>query len=64
MKINVKTTNRILLILGVVIVVAAAISCIWLNDAQRMVVGIGAFFAVLNLLFLSYFFNKNVRRRR
>lgn len=64
MKINVKKTNQILLILGVIIVLAAGIACIWLNDAQRMVVGIGAFFAVLNLLFLSYFFNKNINRRR
>ncbi len=59
MKINVKQTNRILWILGIVMVVAGGVWCIFLNEAQRIIVGIGLALAIINLLGLSYFFNRN-----
>lgn len=64
MKAFVKNINRILLALGVVIVLAALISLFFLNDPQRIVVGIGAALGLVNLLGLAYFFNKNVRGGR
>lgn len=64
MKPFVKNINRILLVLGGIIIIAALISLFFLNDVQRMVVGIGAALGVVNLLGLAYFFNKNVRGGR
>lgn len=62
MQINTKITNRILMVLGLLIIVAAAISCFFLNEAQRIVVLLGAGLGIVNLLGLSYFFNKNSGR--
>lgn len=64
MKLNVRRTNQFLKLLALLIVLAALISLIWLNDAQRIVVGIGAGLGLINLLGLAYFFNKNTRPRR
>lgn len=64
MKSFIKNINRILLVLGVVIILAALISLFFLNDAQRMVVGLGAALGIVNLLGLAYFFNKNAGGRR
>ncbi len=63
MKINIEKINRIITILIILIVISAGIACIWLNEAQRIVVGIGAFFAIINLLGMRFFFNKNNKRR-
>lgn len=64
MKIDVKRTNLILKVIAAVVVVGAAVWCIWLNDAQRIVVAGGAALGLVNLLGLAYFFNKNMRPRR
>lgn len=64
MKIDVKRTNLILKVIAAVVVVGAAVWCIWLNDAQRIVVAGGAVLGLVNLLGLAYFFNKNMRSRR
>lgn len=64
MKSFVEKTNRMLIILGVLIVVAAAISLFFLNEAQRLVVIIGAGLGILNLLVLAFFVNKNGGNRR
>lgn len=64
MKPFVKNINRMLLILGVVIVLVSFVSMIWLNEAQRLVVLIGAGLGILNLLGLAFFVNKNANRRK
>lgn len=63
MKINLEKTNRIINILIILVIVAGAISAIFLNEAQRIIVGIGVALGVLNLLGIRYFFNKNNRPR-
>ncbi len=63
MKINIEKINKIITVLIILIIVSAGLACIWLNDAQRIVVGIGTFFAVINLLGMRFFFNKNNKRR-
>lgn len=64
MKINIKTTNRILWGIGICMVVAAAVACLFLNEAQRIVVAAGLVLGVVNLAGLFYFFNKNATPRR
>lgn len=64
MKIDIKKTNRILMILAVLIIIAAAVACFFLNEAQRIVVAIGVALGLVNLLGLGYFFNKNVSSHR
>lgn len=64
MQLNSNKVNNILRILALVIIVGAVVSYFFLNDAQRIVVGIGAVLALVNLLGLGYFFNKNTGRRR
>lgn len=63
MKINLEKTNRIISILIVLVIVAGAISAIFLNEVQRIIVGVGVVLGVLNLLGVRYFFNKNNRPR-
>lgn len=63
MNINTKSTNKILLTIGIAIIVGALIWSISLNEAQRIVVIVGATLGIVNLLALSYFFNKNTNRR-
>lgn len=63
MQINTKVTNKILMILAVLIIVATVVSFFFLNEAQRIVVLIGAALGIINLLGLGYFFNKNAGRR-
>lgn len=63
MQINTKVTNKILMVLAVLIIVATVVSFFFLNDAQRIVVLIGAALGIINLLGLGYFFNKNAGRR-
>ena len=63
MQINTKVTNKILMTLAVLIIVATVVSFFFLNEAQRIVVLIGAALGIINLLGLGYFFNKNVGRR-
>lgn len=63
MQINTKVTNKILMVLAVLIIVATAVSFFFLNEAQRIVVLIGAALGIINLLGLGYFFNKNAGRR-
>ena len=41
------------------IIIAALISLLFLNEAQRMIVGMGAGLGIINLLGLLYFVNKN-----
>lgn len=64
MKPFVKNINRMLLILGVVIILVSFVSMIWLNEAQRLVVLIGAGLGILNLLGLAFFVYKNANRRK
>lgn len=63
MQIDIKQTNRILLILGIIIVVAGAIAGLFLNEAQRIIIAIGVVLGIVNLLGLSYFFRQNSNRR-
>lgn len=63
MQINTKVTNKILMVLAVLIIVATIVSFFFLNEAQRIVVLIGAALGIINLLGLGYFFNKNAGRR-
>ena len=63
MQINTKVTNKILMVLAVLIIVATVVSFFFLNEAQRLVVLIGAALGIINLLGLGYFFNKNAGRR-
>lgn len=63
MQINSKVTNKILMTLAVLIIVATVVSFFFLNEAQRIVVLIGAALGIINLLGLGYFFNKNAGRR-
>ena len=63
MQINTKVTNKILMVLAVLIIVATVVSFFFLNEAQRIVVFIGAALGIINLLGLGYFFNKNAGRR-
>lgn len=63
MQINTKVTNKILMVLAVLITVATVVSFFFLNEAQRIVVLIGAALGIINLLGLGYFFNKNAGRR-
>ena len=63
MQINTKVTNKILMTLAVLIIVATVVSFFFLNEAQRIVVLIGAALGIINLLGLGYFFNKNAGRR-
>ena len=63
MQINTKVTNKILMVLAVLIIVATVVSFFFLNEAQRIVVLIGAALGIINLLGLGYFFNKNTGRR-
>ena len=63
MQINTKVTNKILIVLDVLIIVATVVSFFFLNEAQRIVVLIGAALGIINLLGLGYFFNKNAGRR-
>lgn len=62
MQINTKVTNKILMVLAVLIIVATVVSFFFLNEAQRIVVLIGAALGIINLLGLGYFFNKNAGR--
>ena len=63
MQINTKVTNKILMVLAVLIILATVVSFFFLNEAQRIVVLIGAALGIINLLGLGYFFNKNAGRR-
>ena len=63
MQINTKVTNKILMVLAVLIIVATVVSFFFLNEAQRIVVLIGAALGIIHLLGLGYFFNKNAGRR-
>lgn len=63
MQINTKVTNKIIMTLAVLIIVATVVSFFFLNEAQRIVVLIGAALGIINLLGLGYFFNKNAGRR-
>lgn len=63
MQINTKVTNKILMTLAVLIIVATVVSFFFLNEVQRIVVLIGAALGIINLLGLGYFFNKNAGRR-
>lgn len=63
MQINTKVTNKILMVLAVLIIIATVVSFFFLNEAQRIVVLIGAALGIINLLGLGYFFNKNAGRR-
>lgn len=63
MQINTKVTNKILMVLAVLIIVVTVVSFFFLNEAQRIVVLIGAALGIINLLGLGYFFNKNAGRR-
>jgi hypothetical protein len=54
-----KTIKKVILVLIVLVIVAALVSLPFLNEAQRMIVAMGAGLGVLNLLGLLFFLNKN-----
>ena len=54
-----KTIKKVILVLIVLVIVAALVSFPFLNEAQRMIVAMGAGLGVLNLLGLLFFLNKN-----
>ena len=54
-----KTIKKVILVLIVLVIVAALVSLPFLNEAQRMIVAMGAGLGVLNLLGLLFFRNKN-----
>lgn len=64
MQLNTSKINQILWILALIILIGGGIWCIFLNEAQRIVVGVGILLALLNLLGVRYFINKNMRPRR
>ena len=51
--------KKIIIALIVLIIIAALLSLFFLNEAQRMIVGMGAGLGIINLLGLLYFVNKN-----
>ena len=54
-----KTIKKVIPVLIVLVIVAALVSLPFLNEAQRMIVAMGAGLGVLNLLGLLFFLNKN-----
>ena len=56
-----KTIKKVILVLIVLVIVAALVSLPFLNEAQRMIVAMGAGLGVLNLLGLLFFLNKNCK---
>ena len=54
-----KTIKNVILVLIVLVIIAALVSLPFLNEAQRMIVAMGAGLGVLNLLGLLFFLNKN-----
>ena len=52
-----KTIKKVILVLIVLVIVAALVSLPFLNEAQRMIVAMGAGLGVLNLLGLLFFHN-------
>lgn len=54
-----KTIKKVILVLIVLVIVAALVSLPFLNEAQRMIVAMGAGLGILNLLGLLFFLNKN-----
>ena len=54
-----KTIKKVILVLIVLVIVAALVSLPVRNEAQRMIVAMGAGLGVLNLLGLLFFLNKN-----
>lgn len=61
MPINRKKINSLLNILALITVIGGGIWIIFLNDAQRIVVVAGIVLALINLLGLRYFFNRNIK---
>lgn len=61
MPINPKKINSLLNILALITVIGGGIWTIFLNDAQRIVVVAGIVLALINLLGLRYFFNRNIK---
>ena len=59
-----KTIKKVILFLMVLVVIAALVSLPFLNEAQRMIVAMGAGLGLLNLLGLLFFLNKNSRPPR
>ena len=56
---NIKVIKKVILVLIVLVVVAAVVSLPFLNEAQRMIVGMGAGLGLVNLLGLLFFLSKN-----
>ena len=54
-----KTIKKVILVLIVLVIVAALVSLPFLNEAQRMIVAMGAGLGVLNLLGLLFFLTQN-----
>ncbi len=64
MKVNIDKINKIIGVLILIIIVAAGLSCIWLNKFQQIIVVVGAVVMILNLLLSRHFFNKNGGSKR
>ena len=56
-----KTIKKVIFVLMVLVVIAALVLLPFLNEAQRMIVAMGAGLGLLNLLGLLFFLNKNSR---
>mgnify|MGYP000845144078 FL=1 len=55
--------KKIIIVLIILVIIAAVLSLFFLNEAQRMIVGMGAGLGVINLLGLLYFVQKNADGR-
>mgnify|MGYP003090207931 FL=1 len=55
--------KKIIIGLIILVIVAAVVSLFFLNEAQRMIVGMAAVLGVINLLGVLYFVQKNADGR-
>ena len=55
--------KKIIIGLIILVIVAAVVSLFFLNEAQRMIVGMAARLGVINLLGVLYFVQKNADGR-
>lgn len=64
MKVNLKIAQRILWTIAIIIVIGGGVWCLFLNDAQRIIVGAAIALGLLNLFFINKFFQHNDPARR
>lgn len=64
MQLDSKKTNQILIVLTIIIVVVAAVTCLFVSKAERYTIILGAALSLINLFGVRYFVNRNTNRRR